>query len=78
MRIMCCSYNQLVYLCVQPINIDQEEPTDSPTFEWISLGNITHLEKCRNSRQGSTLIVDELGQHNIFTLEFYTIPQGMI
>lgn len=50
---------------VQPINVDQEESTDSPTFEWISLDNVSNLEQCRNSQQGSTLIVDELGQCKI-------------
>ena len=49
---------------VQSITIDQEESTDPPTFEWISLDNISYLEHCRNSQQGSTFIVDELGQYN--------------
>lgn len=45
----------------ESITIDQEESTDPPTFEWISLDNISYLEHCRNSQQGSTFIVDELG-----------------
>lgn len=45
----------------EPVNIDQEESSDPPIFEWISLDNISSLEQCRNSQQGSAWIVDELG-----------------
>ena len=57
--------NRLFYICFQPVNIDQEESSDPPIFEWISLDNISSLEQCRNSQQGSAWIVDELGQFNI-------------
>eukprot|EP00731_Ephydatia_muelleri_P023601 Em0015g1184a len=35
--------------------------TSAPSFAWVSIENVTALESCRNSRQGHTFYVDELG-----------------
>ena len=41
---------------------DEEQTTISvPVFRWIALHNLTSLDHCRNSKQGHTLIADELG-----------------
>lgn len=42
---------------IQPIS-----PLKLSKFIWLDLNNVTHLTKCRNSRQGPHLIADEKGQ----------------
>lgn len=41
---------------------EHELPSVLPVFHWIPVENMTRLEQCRNSRQGHTIIVDELGE----------------
>ena len=41
---------------------EHELPSVLPVFHWIPVENMTQLEQCRNSRQGHTIIVDELGE----------------
>ena len=41
---------------------EHELPSVLPVFHWIPVENMTQLERCRNSRQGHTIIVDELGE----------------
>lgn len=54
--------------CVHPFFLliqsqDEEQSTISvPVFHWIAVHNLTSLDHCRNSKQGHTLIADELGQ----------------
>ena len=43
-------------------------PSPLPVFHWIPVGNITSLEACRNSQQGHTLVVDELGRPTYFII----------
>lgn len=54
-----------VYVCVcflPQYGTEDEVPSVLPVFHWIPMENMTQLEHCRNSRQGHTLIVDELGK----------------
>ncbi|XP_064392138.1 SREBP regulating gene protein-like [Halichondria panicea] len=50
-----------LYLKRSEANVSEETPSELPVFQWIPIHNITQLEECRNSQQGHTLIVDELG-----------------
>ena len=51
-----------VCCCFSSQSQDEEESTVSvPVFRWIAVHNLTSLDHCRNSKQGHTLITDELG-----------------
>lgn len=42
--------------------LDEEEISKPlPVFKWLPIHNVTYQDHCRNSQQGSSLIVDELG-----------------
>ena len=51
------------FLPSSQLSEDEVTPSPLPEFRWIPLVNISHLDLCRNSQQGHTLIVDELGRH---------------
>lgn len=48
-------------LFVQFLDDESDIPKSLPVFKWLPIQNITYLDICRNSRQGDSLIVDELG-----------------
>ena len=37
-------------------------PSSLPVFHWLPVANTTSLNSCRNSRQGYSVVVDELGR----------------
>ncbi|XP_065903296.1 SREBP regulating gene protein-like [Dysidea avara] len=49
------------YSTFEVTTLEKKEGTEVLNFEWLPLDNISYLENCRNSAQGSALIVDELG-----------------
>ena len=40
-------------------------PLSRAEFKWLPVQNVTSLDVCRNSQQGSTLAVDELGEARV-------------
>lgn len=58
----------LFILCLLPsqfLDEDGDIPKSLPIFKWLPMQNVTFLDKCRNSQQGDSLIVDELGMCSI-------------
>ena len=56
----CLLINDALFLKLL-VNEEGDTPKTLPVFKWIPIQNITFLDRCRNSQQGDSLIVDELG-----------------
>lgn len=54
-------HNNIAFFSIQYLDED-DIPKSLPVFKWLPIHNVTFLEHCRNSQQGSSLIVDELGE----------------
>ena len=54
-------------------NEEGDTPKTLPVFKWIPIQNITFLDRCRNSQQGDSLIVDELGMSVINHPHLFTL-----
>lgn len=48
--------------CTKQFLDEEDIPKPLPVFKWLPIHNVTFQDHCRNSQQGSTLIVDELGK----------------
>lgn len=56
-----CDLPHMLCMCPQPQEADVT-PSSLPVFHWLPVANTTSLTSCRNSRQGYSIVVDELGR----------------
>lgn len=72
--IVLCLFRYFLYISQY---LEEEElPKALPVFKWLPIHNITFLDHCRNSQQGNSLIVDELGTWHIHTGRGGVVSRG--
>lgn len=64
-RVAMTSRDIIAHLYAKALPQPQEAdvtPNPLPVFHWLPVANTTSLSSCRNSRQGYSVVVDELGK----------------